>query len=96
MIGWGDLAEHDLVKVAKTLPFGMLFMVVPQTVFRPFGNDLDTVTWLVERGSIYLVLRGASSLSDEIAERMQQMRFRKIIRPTAKTIFERFARLNSR
>jgi hypothetical protein len=95
MIGWGDLAEHDLVELAKKLPFGMLFVVVYQTELTPFAYHIDTVSWMVERGSIYLVLRGSQSLSDETQEAMLGMRFRKIIRPTAEHIFARFARLNS-
>ena len=96
MIGWGDLAEHDLVRLAKTLPFGSLFIVVNQTELQPFSHDIDTVSWLVERGSIYLVLRLSTHPGDETYENMLGTRFRKIIRPTAAGIVERFVRLNNR
>jgi hypothetical protein len=93
MIGWGDLSDEDLAKIAKTIPFGELFIVV-DTQAQPVGFTVDKFVWLVERGSVYSVLRYSLYPDDETSERMMGVRFRRIIRPTAVKIIARIKRLN--
>jgi hypothetical protein len=96
MLGWGDLAEEDFVRIAKAIPFGELFIAADAT-FQPIVYDVESCLWLVERGRIYLVLRYSLHPGDETYnETLRTVRFRRIIRPTAQRIITRFQRLNTR
>lgn len=86
-IGWGDLADADLVRIAKTLPFGELFVVMTGA-WQPLNPD--TCAWLIERGTIYCVMS-----QDETDERLDGVRFRRIMRPTVENLLARFQRLNT-
>ena len=95
MLGWGDLANDDFVEIAKAIPFGELF-IVADSRFQPIVYDVESCLWLIERRMIYLVLRYSENPGDETYnETIRNIRFRRIIRPTAKRIIARFQRLNS-
>lgn len=95
MLGWGDLANDDFVRIAKAIPFGELF-IVGDSRFQPIVYGVESCLWLIERGVIYLVLRFSEHPGDETYNEMiRNVRFRRIIRPTAQKIITRFQRLNS-
>ena len=94
MLGWGDLADDDFIRISQAIPFGQLF-IVADSKFQPIVYDVESCLWLVERGAIYLVLRFSEHPGDETYnETLQGHRFRRIIRPTAAKIIARFQRLN--
>jgi hypothetical protein len=96
MLGWGDLSTDDFVTIARAIPFGELF-IVADSHFQPIVFDVDSCLWLIERRMIYLVLRYSDNLGDETYnETIRNVRFRRIIRPTARRIIARFQRLNTR
>jgi hypothetical protein len=93
MFGWGDLSDDDVVRIAKRIPFGELFIVV-NTRIHPIQYEASNCLWLVERGHLYRVLF-SDNLSDETAGTINGVPFRRIVRPTAASVVERFQRLNS-
>lgn len=95
MFGWGDLADEDLIRIAKRIPFGELFVVVNGHV-HPILYRVTNCSWLVERGSIYRVMMFTNDLGDEKTESRAGVRIHYVTRGTAGHVIDRFQRLNRR
>lgn len=95
MLGWGDLADEDLLRIAKQLPFGELFIVVNGHI-HPIAHKAANCSWLVERGSIYRIMLFTNDLVDEKVETRAGVRLRYITRESAAQVISRFQRLNMR
>lgn len=95
MLGWGDLADEDLVTIAKRIPFGQLFVVVNGHI-HPILYKATNCSWLVERGSIYRIMVFTNDLGDEQTESRSGVRIHYITRTTAGHVIGRFQRLNRR
>jgi hypothetical protein len=90
MLGWGDLTDHDLVRIAREIPFGQLFIVIAIGGVWPLDRLIDQCSWLVERGRIYAV----AGHSVETAS-LRQVRYHQIDHETARSIVARISRLYS-
>lgn len=95
MLGWGDLASDDLLRIAKRIPFGELFVVVNGHI-HPIVYKAANCSWLVERGSIYRIMSFTTNLSDEKIESLEGVRIHYVTRATAGHVIDRFQRLNRR
>lgn len=93
MLGWGDLTDHDLVRIAREIPFGQLFIVITRSLPDDHLIDhlIDQCSWLVEYGRVYAV----AERPVESVGLLHKVRYRCIDHGAARDIVARISRLYS-
>ena len=90
MLGWGDLTDVELTRIAKEIPFGHLFIILSVPKVVPFIPSIEHCAWLIEHRCIYTIADEAG-----LMERRDGVRHHRVCRATAVGIIERIKRLNS-
>ena len=88
MLGWGDLTDGELRRIAKEIPFGHLFIILKHALTVP---SVEQCIGLIEQRRIYTI-----SDDSETLVHMDGVRYHRVQRPTAAGVIERIRRLNIR